>query len=84
MKKLLVLFLAALTLPAAAGLVYVVDAEYQADEDGLWYFVDAEYQADFTIYYVDAEYQADLLVYFVDAEYQAGWNASHELEGQLH
>jgi len=83
-RKLLVLFLAALSLPAAAGLVYVVDSDYQADV--LVYVVDADYQADLLVYVEDAGYQADEdgLWYFVDAEYQAGWKTSHELEGQLH
>ena len=58
MKRGILLALAAVfaAVPAAAGNIYVVDYEYQADVKV--YVVDYAYQADLNVYYVEYEYQA--------------------------
>jgi len=61
-----------LTIPVAAGNIFVTEYEYQADI--CVYVVDYEYQADICVYVVDYEYQADdsdALWFFVEYEYQA-------------
>lgn len=67
---------------AAAGSIYIVEYEYQADISV--FVVDYEYQSDVAIYYVEYEYQADLNVFFCEYEYQAEWEETNPWMERMH